>query len=131
MRGRSYVSVGRRVLPALLVFAAAIADASGDHGVARAALLCAVPFAAVAAIAACGECLEGDGELLATTQAILSGLVVALLVCSCAIRSTAVGALPASATSSLLAALGVIALKGTLACYPQLRRAAELWPAKP
>ncbi len=119
------------MLPALLVFAAAVADAGGSHGLARGLLLCAVPFAAVAAIASFGESLGGEGGGLAMAQAILSGVVVALLVCSCAIRSTAVAGVPHSAVAALLAALGLIALKGALAFAPQLRRLSELWPAKP
>jgi hypothetical protein len=119
------------VFPALLVFAAAIADATGAHGLARALLLCAVPFAAVAAIAAFGECLDTRAESLAWLQAILSSLIVVLLVCSCAIRSTAVQGVPHAAVSSLLGALAVLGLKAALAFVPQLRRLSELWPAKP
>jgi hypothetical protein len=123
--------VGRRLLPALLVFVAAGADAASAHGVARIALLAAVPFAAVAAIAAFGECLDGPRDGLATTQAILSGLVVALVVLSCAIRSNAVEGVPHAAVTSLLGALAVFALKGVLACAPHVARLSGSWPAKP
>jgi hypothetical protein len=125
------VSVGRRAIPALLVFAAAIADATAAHGLARALLLCAVPFAAVAAITAFGECLGTEADSLAWLQAILSSLVVVLLVCSCALRSTAVQGVPHAAVSSVIGALAVLVLKAVLAFVPQLRRLSELWPAKP
>ncbi len=48
-------AVGRRALPAVLVVAAAFADARGAHGLAFDALLAAIPFAAVAALAAFGD----------------------------------------------------------------------------
>jgi hypothetical protein len=123
--------VGRRLLPALLVVIAASADAGGAHGFARVALLAAVPFAAVAAIAAFGECLDDRRNGLGTLQAILSGLIVALLVLSCAIRSNAVQGVPHAAVTALLAALALLAFKAALACVPYLGRLSELWPAKP
>jgi uncharacterized membrane protein YoaK (UPF0700 family) len=114
----------------VLVLGAALADLEGAHGVARTALLAAVPFAAVAAIAAFGECL-GRRDGLATAQAVLSSLVVALLVLSCAIRSGAVQGVPPAAVSALLGAVALFALKAVLACAPHVRRLSELWPAKP
>jgi hypothetical protein len=33
--------------------------------------------------------------------------------------------------ASLLAALGLLVLKGLTACAPRLRRLAAVWPAKP
>jgi len=122
--------VARRLLPALLVVVAAAADVNGAHGLARAALLGAVPLATVAAIAAFGECLD-DRDTAAAAQAVLSSLVVACLVMSCAIRSNAVQGVPQAAVSSLFAALGILASKAFLAVAPQMRRLSELWPAKP
>jgi len=110
---------------------AASADAGGAHGLARVALLAAVPFAAVVALAAFGECLDGRRDGLATLQAVLSGLIVALLVLSCAIRSNAVQGVPHAAVTALLAALAIFAVKGLLACVPYLGRLSEFWPAKP
>ena len=110
---------------------AASADAEGAHSFARVALLAAVPFAAVVALAAFGECLDGRRDGLATLQAILSGLIVSLLVLSCALRSNAVQGVPHDAVTALLAALVVFAVKGLLAGVPYLGRLSEFWPAKP
>jgi hypothetical protein len=123
--------VARRLLPALLVVLAAAADAAGAHGLARAALLAAVPLAAVEAIAAFGECLDNRPGAAALAQAILSSLIVGLLVLSCALRNSAVQGVPHAAVSALLAALGAFALKALAAGAPHLRRLAEIWPAKP
>jgi hypothetical protein len=119
------------VLPALLVGLAAVADSEGAHGLARNALLAAVPFAAVAALVAFGEYLDAHTEAASMLQALLSSSIVALLVLSCAVRSSAVHGVPPLAVSSLYAALGLIAVKGGLAGAPHLRRLARLWPAKP
>jgi hypothetical protein len=119
------------MLPALLVVTAALSDAAGAHSLARITLLAALPLAAVAAIAAFGECLDERPGALSTTQAVLSGLIVALLVASCALRSDAVAGVPQIAISSLFAALALFALKGALALAPYLGRLAELRPAKP
>ncbi len=115
----------------ILVVAAAAADVSGAHGLARAALLGAVPLATVAAIAAFGECLDNRRDGAATAQAVLSALVVACLVLSCAMRSNAVQGVPQAAVSSLFAALGIFAFKAFLAGAPHMRRLSEFWPAKP
>jgi hypothetical protein len=123
--------VARRLLPALLVLIAAFADAGGAHGLARVVLLVAVPLAAVEAIAAFGDCLDNRRDVAALAQAILSSLIVALVVLSCAIRNSAVQGVPHAAVSTLLAAVGVFALKGLAACAPHVRRLAETWPAKP
>ncbi len=131
MRGRTYFAVGRRLLPALLVVAAVAADASGAYGLARAALLAAVPLTAVAAITAFGACLENRRDTVAMVQAILSSLVVVLLVLSCALRSSAIQGVPHAAVSSLIAALGVMAFKGFVAGIPLVRRVSQFWPAKP
>src|SRR5580765_6933986 len=85
--------VGRRVLPVLLVAVAAISDSAGDHGLARNALLFALPFAAVAALVRFGGFLDSR-ERFSGLQALCSGLIVALLVLSCAVRSNAVDGVP-------------------------------------
>jgi len=123
--------VGRRILPALLVVAATLADLDGSHSLARAALLAAVPLAAVATITAFGEALGGSQDGRATVQAVLWSFVVVLLVLSCAMRSNAVQGVPHAAVSALFATLGVFAFKAFLAGAPQMRRLSELWPAKP
>ena len=123
--------MARRLLPALLIVLAVVADANADHGLARFALLAAVPLTAVAAIVAFGEWLDNRGEGLALVQAVLSSLILTLLVLSCAIRSGAIQGVPPAASSSLLAALGLLVVKALVACAPHVRRASELWPAKP
>ena len=83
------MSVGRRALPALLVVAAAFADARGAHGLAFDALLGAIPFAAVAALEAFGDYLEQRDDSVGGVQALLWTLALGLLVLSCAARSPA------------------------------------------
>jgi hypothetical protein len=119
------------VLPALLAVAAAVADSRGAHGLAFDALLAAVPFAAVAALAAFGEYLDRDVEAGSALQSLLWALVVALLVMSCAARSpaTQTQALPPLGWSALVGCLAVFAVKAFLAGAPYLRLA--LRPAKP
>jgi hypothetical protein len=126
------VPVGRRVLPALLVVAAALADARGAHGLAFDALLGAIPFAAVSALVGFGEYLERREDSVAGLQALLWTLAVALLVLSCAARSPATDthALPPLGASALVGCLAVLALKVCVALAPQLRRVA-LHTAKP
>jgi hypothetical protein len=123
--------VGRRLLPALFVVVAAATDLAGAHTAARVALLIALPLAAVGAIAAFGECLSDNREMLAFVQAILSASVVGLLVLSSALRSNAVTGVPQAAVSAVLAALGILTLKLVLATLPHARRLGRLWPAKP
>ena len=119
------------MLPALLVGLAIVADSHGAHGLAREVLLGAVPFAAVAALVAFGDYLDARDDGVTALQALLSGGVVALLVLSCAVRSSAVHGVPPLAFSSLAAALGLFAIKAALAVAPYARRLASFWPAKP
>jgi hypothetical protein len=124
--------VGRRLFPALLTLAAAYADGRGSHSLAFDALLAAIPFAAVAALTTFGTYLD-DREPVAGLQAVLWTAALALLVLSCAARSTAAEThtLPALGSSALAASLGVFAVKAIVAAVPQLRRLALLRPAKP
>jgi hypothetical protein len=119
------------VLPALLVVFATIADSQGNHALARNALLAAVPFAAVAALVAFGSYLDARDDGMAGLQALLSTAILALLVLSCAIRSSALHGVPTLAVSSLVAALALVALKVLLGVAPYARRLTDLWPAKP
>jgi hypothetical protein len=123
----------RRALPAALAVVAAIADGRGSHGLAFDALLCAIPFAAVAALEAFGAYLDEARESLVGLQALLWALALALLVLSCAARSPATGSntLPALGWSALVASLAVFGVKAVLAVAPQLRRLALMRPAKP
>ena len=122
--------MGRRVLPALFVAIAALADSQGAHGLARDALLAALPFAAVAALVTFGGYID-SGSPLDGLQALCSTAIVAFLVCSCAARNAAVHGVPALAASSLAAAVALFLLKGALALAPHWRRLGALSPAKP
>ena len=99
--------MGRRFLPALLVAVAAIADSAGDHGVARNALLFALPFAAVAALVRFGGFLDSRE------------------------RFSGIKGVPPLAVSSLVAVVGLFVLKGLLAAVPHRRRLGSFSPAKP
>jgi hypothetical protein len=122
--------VGRRVLPGLLVVAATLADSSGAHGLARDALLGALPFAAVAALVTFGDYLDSR-EPASGLQALCSGAIVCLLVLSCAVRSGSAHGAPPLAISSLVAVLGLLALKLALAVMPYAKRVGGLSAAKP
>lgn len=122
--------VSRRVLPAILALAAAFADSRGSHGLAFDALIGAIPLAAVSALECFGGYLDDRTDGLRGFQALLWGLVVALLVLSCAARSPETGSLPALGSSALVAALAVLALKGCVAFAPYLRNVLAQ-PAKP
>ena len=64
------------MLPALLVLVAAYADGRGSHGVAFDALLVAVPFAAVAALAGFAAYLDAREDAIAGLQALLWAFVL-------------------------------------------------------
>lgn len=120
------------MLPALLAAVAAVADGRGAHGFAFDVLLLAVPFAAVAALAAFAAYLDAREDAVTALQAVLWGLALGLLVLSCAARSpaTQTHALPPLGWSALVGCLGVFAVKAVVACAPYVRRLA-LRPAKP
>jgi hypothetical protein len=123
--------VGRRLFPAALVLAAAIADANGSHHLAFDALLCALPFAAVAALDGFGAYLDARDDAVVALQALLWGVVLVLVVLSCGVRSNAVGAVPQLGISATIACVGVFAIKLCVTVAPFLRRLATLRPAKP
>jgi hypothetical protein len=118
------------VLPGLLAVAAAIADASGAHGLARDALLGALPFAAVGALVTFGDYLDARARA-SGLQALCSGAIVSLLVLSCAVRSSSGHGAPSLAISSLDAVLALVALKLAVAVAPYARRLGGLSPVKP
>jgi hypothetical protein len=110
-----------------------IADGHGSHGLAFDALLAAVPFTAVSAIVSFGEHLERQDDAALTLQSLLWACALVLLVMSCAARSpaTQTHTLPALGWSSLVACLGVFALKICVGAAPFVRRLALVRPAKP
>jgi hypothetical protein len=119
------------VLPAVLVTIAAIADGHGAHGYALDALLAAVPFTAVAAIAAFGGYLDRREDAVAALQALHWAATLVLLLVSCEVRSNAIHGVPPVGVSSLVACLGIFVIKATVAIAPYARRLAALRPAKP
>jgi len=110
----------------VLVVIAACADARGAHGLAFDALLGAIPFAAVSALAGFGNYLERRDDAVAGLQALLWTLALGLLVVSCAARSpeTQTHALPPLGASALVACLAVLGIKLCVAAVPYLRRTA-------
>ena len=97
------VGMSRRLLPALLVASALFSDLGGDHGLALAFLLFAIPAASFVALDCYGDVLESRCSL---ARPLLAGLAVVVLVVSAALRSPAVvGGVPHFAVSSLVLAL--------------------------
>ena len=121
----------RRLLPALLALAAVTADGHGSHGIARDLLLGAVPFASVSAIVAFGAALERRDDVIVAFRALCWVAIVALLVISCAMRSSALSGVPPLAVSSLFAALGVFVVMAVVTMAPHARRLSDFRPAKP
>ena len=77
------------------------------------ALLLAVPAAAVVALEALGSVLDGaDDHLHALLWAIVLG---------CAVRASAVGAVPTLARSALLACLAVFCVQAAVSAARELR----------
>jgi hypothetical protein len=108
--------MARRALPALLVAAAAAADATGEHQLALYALLAAVPAAAVASLAAFGEVLDGAAAPSRQLQALLGAVGLALILTGAAVRAPAVldEGVPTPAATALVAALAVFALEAAV-----------------
>ena len=123
--------MGRRLLPGLFVIAAAVADGHGRHHLALNALLAAVPFASVCAIVAFGAYLDRRDDAVAALQALLWGAALVLLILSCEVRSSALHGVPQLGASTLVACLGIFAIKSAVAVAPYVRRLAALRPAKP
>jgi hypothetical protein len=112
--------MARRVLPVLLVLAAAAADGARLHGLAFDALLLAVPATAVAALEAFGRVLDGADEHV---HALLWAPVLALVVVGAAVRAPAVteGAVPALSRSALLACLAIFCVQAVVAAAQEIR----------
>ena len=130
-RGRSYQPWDAGFCPSCSSRSPRIADSAGAHGLARDALLAALPFASVAALVVFGDYVDSPRALRRAAGALL-GAIVALLVLSCALRSSAVHGVPPLAVSSLLAVVALFALKAALAAGRRTGAgSAPLSPAKP
>ena|SRR2546425_2084857 len=106
--------MGRRVLPGLLAFAALVADLSGDHGVALALVLAAIPAAFGLALECYGDALE---QRCGRLRPLVAVACLGLLVLSAALRSPAVvGGVPRLAVSVIVLVLMLyaVALLGAL-----------------
>jgi len=115
--------MSRRLLPALLVTSALFSDLGGDHGLALAFLLFAIPAASYVALDYYGDVLESGCSL---ARPLLAGLAVVVLVVSAALRSPAVvGGVPHFAVSSLVLALLLYAAVGVGALIPLGRTVPE------
>jgi hypothetical protein len=113
--------MARQAIPVGLVVAAAAADGAGAHELAFYALLLAVPAAAVVALDAFGELLDGAHNHL---HALLWTVVLALIVAGAAVRAPAVteGAVPTLARSALLACLVIFCIQAVASLAAELRR---------
>ncbi len=95
----------------------AVADAAALHELAFYLLIAAVPAAAVAALSALGDLLDGSGgSRLARVHVVLSGLALLWIVVAAAVRSAAVdGSVSPAAFSALAVCLAVFAIQGAAA----------------
>ncbi|HYZ93296.1 MAG TPA: hypothetical protein VFA34_13055 [Actinomycetota bacterium] len=108
--------MARRLLPALLVFAAFLSDVRGSHGVALGLLLVAIPAACALALECYGDALEAR---CSGFRPLVAGVSVALLVLSAALRSPAVvGGVPQLAVSALVMTLVLYAAMSVGALLP-------------
>jgi hypothetical protein len=108
--------MARRGLPALLVTAAALADASAEPGLALYALLAAVPVLAFAGLTTLADLIDGEATPGRQLQGLLWAVGLALVLAGAAVRAPAVrdGALPALAGPALFACLVVLALEAVV-----------------
>jgi hypothetical protein len=116
--------VDRRVAPAVLVLAGALADLTGGHGLAFYVLVAAVPATAAAAIAALGEALDPAPRMPGTVaQAALGTLAAVLVLAAAASRAPLVeqGSVPPLATAALGACLIVLILQAAAGAAAELQ----------
>jgi hypothetical protein len=116
--------VARRALPALLLAAAALADAAGLHSLALYSLLAAIPVVAGLALATYGEVLDGPAHLVRRVQGALWALVLVLVLFATAARAPAIREehVPALGVSALACALVVLALEAVAALASEGQR---------
>jgi hypothetical protein len=104
------------LLPAPLVFAVLLSDLGGNHAVALAFLLLAIPAAFVLVLDLYGDLLLGRSGGL---RPLAAGICLVLLVISGALRSPAVvGGVPHFAVSALVLTLLVYAGLSVAALWP-------------
>jgi len=110
----------RRLVPAALVIAAALADRAGAHGLAFDAILIAVPATAAAALAAFAEQLERG---TARAQALLWAMALLFVVVGAAARAPALaeGVVPPLAVAALVGCLTVFCAQALFALAGEVR----------
>jgi hypothetical protein len=108
-RRRTFLAMGSRLLPFLLVVGALLADGGSAHRAAYYLVLLAVPAAAAAAFVGVADVLEGKPAL---ARGVTTTLSLLLLLVGCAARAGAAqgAAVPAIAVSAAVAALVVYAV---------------------
>ncbi len=115
--------MSRRLLPALFVLAALLADTGGSHGLAFVFLLLGIPAGFALALDCYGEALESRCSLV---RPILAATSLLLLVLGAALHSPAViGGVPKVAISALVLALLLYAAAAIGALLPGGRTVAE------
>ena len=105
-------------LPAFLVVATALADVFSLHATGFYLLVAAVPAAAVAALTALGDLLDGAAPArFARARVVLSGLALVWVVVAAAVRSASVddASVPPAAASALAVCIAVFALQAVAA----------------
>lgn len=110
--------MGTRFASALLVVGATLADAAGEHALAYYALVAAVPLAAVAALCAVGNVLDGSAAgPLDRRLTVLSGLAASLVLLAAAARAPLVegASPPALGVAAVVSCLAVFALQAFIA----------------
>lgn len=121
-----------RLASVALVVGAALADAAGEHALAYYALVAAVPVAALAALSAFGDVLEGSGSIDRTT-AVLYALEAPLVLLGAASRAPLVEGAPPPALgiAAVVACLALFAVHALLAATSRRLRTAVSWPLSP
>jgi hypothetical protein len=107
-----------RLASVALVVGAALADAAGSHALAYYALVAAVPVAAVAALSAFGDVLDGTvAGPVERRLAVLSGLAAPLVLLAAAARAPLVEGAPppALAIGAVVSCLALFAIQALLA----------------
>lgn len=107
-----------RLVTVSLVLGAALADSAGQHALAYYALVAAVPAAAVAALLALGDVLDGTAASpLDRFQTLLCGLALPFLLIATAVRAPVLndGAVPAIGVTAVGVCLALLALQSLLA----------------
>ena len=107
-----------------------IAVAAANPPGARALLYYLIPYCAMS-LGAFGGYLDRRDDAVVALQALLWGVALVLLLVSCEVRSSAIHGAPPLAASSLVACLGIFAIKAVVAAAPYARRLVALRPAKP